>query len=136
MEVGDLLFGPVAGDDGQEKKTSPLISLQKDLDFYAPSIQEVADEIIAAELSQYPIFVAHQHVVQLGEKILDKDELGTNWTIHAATLEEFVAREIIKPEKKDRFIKFYKNPKTHMCLFVIVPAGANFVFYPYKNEEN
>jgi hypothetical protein len=46
-------------------------------------------------------------------------------------LEEFVEKGVIHREKKDRFIKQYKNPNEFMCLFVIVPEGANFVFYPY-----
>ena len=81
--------------------------------------------------SSFPIFIAHQHEVSLGEPILDKDELNTNWTIHASTLEEFIERGIIHPDKKDRFIREFKNAHHFMCLFVIVPEGANFVFYPY-----
>lgn len=131
MELKDLLGTP-AGDDGQPKKESPLESLQADLDFYSESIREIAVEIMAEGLSAYPIFIAHQHEVSLGELILDKDELGTAWSIHASTLEEFVERGIIKEDRKARFIKKYKKPEDFMCLFVIVPEGANFVFYPYK----
>lgn len=132
MEINDLLRAPQAGGDGQQSQPSPLISLQKDLDFYSDSIREVAIEIIAEGLSAYPIFIAHQHVVNFGELILDKDELGTNWSIHASTLEEFIEREIIKPDRKARFIKHFKKPEDYMCLFVVVPEGANFVFYPYR----
>lgn len=131
MELQDLL-GAQAGDDGQSKKESPLKSLQADLDFYSESIKEVAVEILAEGLSAYPIFIAHQHEVMLGELILDKNELGTNWSIHASTLEEFVERGVIREDRKARFIKKYKRPEGFMCLFVIVPEGANFVFYPYK----
>ena len=131
MELKDLL-GAQAGDDGQPEKGSPLKSLQADLDFYSESIKEITVEIMAEGLSAYPIFIAHQHKVSLGELILDKGELGTNWSIHASTLEEFVARGIIKEERQAHFIKKYKKPEDFMCLFVIVPEGANFVFYPYK----
>lgn len=131
MELQDLL-GAQAGDDGQPKKESPLKSLQADLDFYSESIKEIAVEILAEGLSAYPIFIAHQHEVTLGELILDKNELGTNWSIHASTLEEFVERGVIKEDRKAHFIKKYKRPEDFMCLFVIVPEGANFVFYPYK----
>lgn len=130
MELQDL-WGAQAGDDGQAKKESPLKSLQVDLDFYNESIKEIAVEIMAEGLSAHPIFVAHQHEVALGELILDKNELGTNWSIHASTLEEFVERGVIKEERKAQFIKKYKRPEDFMCLFVIVPEGANFVFYPY-----
>lgn len=132
MDLEELLSAQ-AGDDGQQpKKESPLKSLKKDLDFYKASIQEVSIEIMAEGLSQYPIFIAHQHQVNLGELILDRDELGTQWTIQASTLEEFVERGVILKNKKEQFIKNYKKAEDFACLFVIVPEGANFVFYPYK----
>lgn len=132
MDLEELLAAQ-AGDDGQgKKKESPLKSLKVDLNFYKDAIKEVAIEIMAEGLSQYPIFVAHQHKVSLGEIILDRNELGTQWTIQASTLEEFIEKGVILKEKKELFIKNYKKPEDHMCLFVVVPEGANFVFYPYK----
>lgn len=115
----------------EPKKESPLVSLKKDLKLYSESIREVAVEIMVEGLSRYPIFIAHQHEVKLGEPILDRNELNTEWSVHASTLEEFVERGIIKKELQERFIKSYKNPNDFMCMFVIVPEGANFVYYPY-----
>lgn len=111
---------------------SPLKSLKVDLDFYSDSIKEVSTEIIAEGFSLFPIFVAHQHQVSVGETILDKNELGTNWSINASSLEEFIEKGVIKQELKNRFEKSYKNAEKYMCLFVVVPEGANFVYYPYK----
>jgi hypothetical protein len=118
----------------EKKPESPLISLEKDLKLYSDSIQEVAVEIMVEGLSRYPIFVAHQHEVKLGEVILDREDLNTEWTIQASTLEEFIEKGIIKPVLKERFIKSYKNPHEYMCMFVIVPEGANFVYYPYQHD--
>lgn len=133
MDLSDLLQGPQAGDDGQKKPNeSPLKSLKKDLDFYSDSIAEVAQDILEEQLSAYPIFVAHQHELALGELILDKNELGTDWSIHASTIEEFLEKNLIKEDKQAFFKAKYKDPKSFMCLFVVVPEGANFVFYPYK----
>ncbi|GAB2704862.1 hypothetical protein GCM10027037_33070 [Mucilaginibacter koreensis] len=117
-----------------DKGASPLKSLEADLKLYNESIREVAVEIMVEGLSAYPIFVAHQHEVKLGELILDRHELNTEWTIQASTLEEFMERGVINKALKQRFIDNYKNPHDYMCLFVIVPEGANFVFYPYKEE--
>ena len=120
---------------GEEtKKESPLVSLENDLKLYSDSIHEVAIEIMVEGLSLYPIFVAHQHEVKLGEMILDRHDLNTEWTIQASTLEEFIERGIIKKELKERFIKTYKTPQDYMCMFVIVPEGANFVYYPYQKD--
>ncbi|MEN0054963.1 MAG: hypothetical protein AAGC65_14910 [Mucilaginibacter sp.] len=110
---------------------SPLVSLERDLKIFKDSIHEVAVEIMMEGLSSYPIFIAHQHEIKLGEVILDKNDLNSEWSIHASTLEEFTERGVIKPELKDRFINSYKNPNEYMCVFVVVPEGANFVYFPY-----
>jgi hypothetical protein len=120
---------------GGDKKASPLISLEKDLELYKDSIHEIAAEIIAEGISKYPIFVAHQHVVSIGEMILNREELNTNWTIQASMFEEFVEKGIIKAEYKELFLKSYKKPEEFMCVFVIVPEGANFIYYPYHAKR-
>jgi hypothetical protein len=127
MEPAELLNE----NNKKEEKESPLLSLKKDLKLYNESIHEVAVEIMVEGLSRYPIFIAHQHEVKLGEPILDRYDLNTEWSVHASTLEEFVERGIIKKELQERFIKSYKNPHDFMCVFVVVPEGANFVYYPY-----
>jgi hypothetical protein len=121
-------------DGNNQKKESPLKSLETDLRLYSESIREVAVEIMVEGLTSYPIFVAHQHEVALGEMILNKEDLNTDWTIHASTLEEFVEKGIVKKELKQRFVDTYKNPHDFMCVFVVVPEGANFVFFPYGKE--
>lgn len=111
---------------------SPLVSLERDLKEFKDAIHEVAVEIMVEGLSSYPIFIAHQHELKLGEVILDRNDLNSEWSIHASTFEEFTERGVIKPELKDRFINSYKNPNDFMCVFVVVPEGANFVYFPYK----
>ena len=125
------LLNPDGESQAAKPKESPLKSLEADLKFYAESIKEISTEIMVEGFSAYPIFVAHQHEVSVGELILDKEELHTGWSINASTLEEFVEKGIIKAAKKQVFMEQYKNAHHFMCLFVIVPEGANFVFYPY-----
>ena len=130
MDPEELLSQP-GGEKDKAKKESPLVSLERDLKLFNESIREVAVEIMLEGLSLHPIFVAHQHELKLGEVILDRNELNTEWSIHASTIEEFTERGIIKAELKERFLTTYKNPHDFMCLFVVVPEGANFVYYPY-----
>lgn len=130
MNVEDLLGNPEDAEKGL--KESPLFSLKKDLEFYKDTLREVAIEIMVEGLSAYPIFIAHQHEVALGEVILDKNELGTDWTIQASTYEEFVEKGIIQDAKKDVFLQNFKSADDFACLFVVVPEGANFVYYPYQ----
>ena len=122
------------GNSAKPQKESPLVSLERDLKFFYESIREVAVEIMVEGLSNYPIFIAHQHELNLGELILDRNDLNTEWSIHASTLEEFVDKGVIKPILKERFVNTYKDPYEYMCLFVVVPEGANFVYYPYPKS--
>lgn len=131
MEIEEW-FGASKNSEDEGQQTSPLKSLKVDLDYYSDSIKEISLEIMAEGLSAYPIFIAHQHVVNVGELILDHVELETSWSINASTFEEFVESNIIKEDRKDAFIKKFKRAQEFMCLFVVVPEGANFVFYPYK----
>ncbi|MEJ2884472.1 hypothetical protein [Pedobacter sp. GR22-6] len=132
MDIEELLPQQPEGEQPEQKKQSPLVSLEKDLELYAESIREVALEIMTQGISVNPIFIAHQYTVSIGEVILDRKELNTEWTIQASTFEEFVEKGIIQPEKKSLFLKSYKKPEDYMCVFVIVPEGANFIYYPYK----
>jgi hypothetical protein len=131
MEPEELL-NENRGEAQKPAADSPLLSLQRDLKMFSESLHEVAVEIMVEGLSKYPIFVAHQHELKLGELILDRFELNTEWSIHASTLEEFLEVGVVKPELKDRFITNYKSAKDFMCVFVVVPEGANFVFVPYE----
>lgn len=137
MQSEELLgnLGQEGNDGKKEQKKSPLISLEKDLAFYADSIKEVAVEIMVEGISANPIFIAHQHVVSIGEMILNREELKTDWTIQASTLEEFIQKGIIHPDKKEHFLKSYKKPENYMCVFVVVPEGANFIYYPYPKNN-
>jgi hypothetical protein len=134
MDIEELMPQQPEEDKAAQKK-SPLVSLEKDLELYADSIKEVAVEIMVEGISANPIFVAHQHTVSIGEVILERAELNTEWTIQASTLEEFIEKGIINPEKKALFLKNYKRPEDFMCVFVIVPEGANFIYYPYKAKQ-
>lgn len=132
MNVEDLFSSPDNGaSPDKDATTTPLKSLKIDLDLYKESIKEVAIALLEEGYTQHPIFVAHQHEVRIGEVILDKSELNTSWTIQASSLEEFIERGLVKEDRKAYFIKHFKPASDYMCLFVVVPEGANFVFYPY-----
>ncbi|MBE8722137.1 hypothetical protein [Sphingobacterium pedocola] len=133
MNLEDLLNNQPSSEDGHSSaKSSPLQSLKVDLDFYSESIKEISAEMILEGYTLYPIFIAHQHEVSIGELLLDRSDLETNWSVNVSSVEEFVERGIIKEEKRAYFEKHFKKAENFMCLFVVVPEGANFVFYPYK----
>jgi hypothetical protein len=115
-----------------------LSTLQSDLRYYNDYIQGLAHEIIDTAVSKYPIFVAHQTAgVGIGKQILSHPSLNTQWSINASVLEEFIKKNIITREKLADFRATYKDPDDYMCVFVMMPDGANsFVFLKYIQQED
>lgn len=113
-----------------------LQSLRGDLILYKDALKETAADMIKEGYSKYPIFVAHQLSLELGEPILDAGELGTNWTIHASHIEEFTEKGLIKADRTTLFQETYKDPAAFACMFVVVPEGGRFVFIPYDISKH
>lgn len=112
-----------------------LDSLKNDIEFYNDSIKDVAIEIVNSGFSKYPVFIAHQHEVKIGEVILDKADYQREWTINATILEELIENGIIEEAKSSEFKKVFKDPKEYICIFLITEKGGNFIFSPYKNKN-
>ena len=119
-----------------ETLQADLQSLKGDLILFKPSIQEVASDIITEGVSQYPIFIAHQIEIPIGEIILDHNELAMSWSISASTMEEFIENRLIEADKQALFVQNYKDPKKFICIFIISEGGASFVFVPYEVSLN
>ena len=64
--------------------------------------------------------------------MVDKDTVNGKWSVNASSLEEFVTKQIIQPDKVDNFKSVFKNPESDLCLFVLSELGAKFVFIPRK----
>lgn len=109
--------------------------LAEDLDFYSPMIKEVAVDMMKENFTQYPVFVAHQHEVKLGEPILLREDYAREFSIHATTLEELVEIKLILPERENDFKLNYKSPKEFMCILLFAPSEARFVYVPYKQKK-
>lgn len=111
-----------------------LKSMEKDIRFYNDSIKEVAFEILDDKISDFPIFIAHQNIIELGEMILNKEDFDKDWSISAAILEEFIEKGLVLKEKAAEFKRVYKDPKKNICIFLVTEELANFVFIPYKTK--
>lgn len=108
--------------------------LASELQTYLPTLNEAAETIVTNDVSLYPIFVVHQHFVDIGIQMVDKEKVSGNWSVNASTLEEFVTKQIITSEKVDAFREVYKEKPEEFCLFVLSELGADFIFLP-KNGD-
>ncbi len=105
-----------------------LQQLEKEMAPYTPIMAKAADTILEQDVSKYPIFVVHQQTIDMGIELVDRAQGLGKWTINASTLEEFVTKQLISSDKVDEFRKVYKNPETHLCLFILSDLGATFAF--------
>ncbi len=111
-----------------------LLQLQTDLRRYRKMLKDASTAIVEQGVSNYPIFIAHRHIANLGLSLLDKTSSKTTWSLNVSTLEEFVTKKIIAYEGMDKFKQIYKNPSTYMCVFVLEPKMNQFVFYAYDES--
>ena len=107
-----------------------FIELQGELKPYLRVLGQAADVILNENVSKYPIFVVHQQELEMGIALIEAAPPALRWSVNASTLEEFVTKNLIFEEKVNDFIKTYKDPDTHLCLFVLSELGAQFIFMP------
>ena len=118
-----------------DNKEKILLKVQNDLKQLAPYIKKASESIINEGVSDYPVFVLHQAGVNIGLPLVEKTHIHSHWSVNASTLEEFMAKSVISPEKIESFRKIFKEPEEFMCLFVLDDNIANFVFHPYEISE-
>lgn len=117
-----------------KEKQIKLKTLEADIKKIGELLQEAAQTIINQEVSNYPLFVAHQHAIVIGIELLDKDQMETNWSFNATTLEEMVAKKIVLMERLEDFKAIYKSPEDFVCIFLVDDEGSEFIFYPYTEQ--
>ena len=111
--------------------------LESELRPYSGVLSKAYQTILDQDVSNYPIFVVHQHQVDMGLPLVDKESHKGNWSINASTLEEFVTKNIIQQEKIEEFKKVFFDQADQLCLFVLSELGAQFIFIPkeFSNPE-
>ena len=110
------------------------LQLETELKPYREVLGKAADAVVTQNVSNYPIFVVHQQVMDMGIPIIEKDGRQKKWSVNVSSLEEFVTKQIIQPEKVEEFKKVYKDPEVSLCLFVLSELGASFIFLARHGE--
>ena len=107
-----------------------LNNLRKEMDLYKESMQEVSKNIMESELSEFPVFIAHQGTITFGENILNHTDFGTRWSINATYLEELKRVGLVAENGEQPFKEAFKDPKKHFCILMVTERSAHFVFLP------
>jgi len=119
-----------------EEQFKELIdSLKVDIRLLEDMIQEVSSDIINEGFSSHPVFIATEHEIKIGELIASKDEFASRFNIYASTLEELVDKSLVKPDRKNEFIKAYKDPGKFACIMLVTAEIASYVFLPFQKQD-
>lgn len=108
-----------------------LGSISQDFVVVADTLKEASYQIRKRGFSEYPIFPISKIDLPIGQLLIGKLELATNWNYNASFLDEFIQREIVAEDKIEGFKNSYKDPDEFCCLFVVDDEFTNFVFIPY-----
>ena len=111
-----------------------LGTISEDFVKVADNLKEASYQIRKRRFSDYPIFPVSHEQQPVGQLLIDTQSFGTNWNYYASFLDEFLQRDLIGAERKDAFIKAYKDPDEFCCLFVIDKDFTSFVFIPYPED--
>jgi len=117
------------------KETNSLEALKLDLKKFSKALKEASGTVRNENVSDYPIFIVHKDEVNIGILLIEPIQSGSHWSFSISTMEEFVSKNLIQEDKVESFQKAYKDPDSHLCLFVIDPSEANFIFVPYELRE-
>ncbi len=98
----------------------------------ADTLKEASYAIRKRGFSDYPVFPLSKVEIPVGQLLIRKYEVGTDWNYYVSFLDEFLQRKIVEDEEV--FKAAYKDPDEYCCLFVVDEEFTNFVFIPYPED--
>lgn len=111
-----------------------LGTISQDFIIVSETLKEAAYQLRARKISEFPIFPIAKNQIPVGQLLLGKKEVATEWNYHFSFLEEFQQRMLVTEDKLEDFKKNYKDPEEFCCLFVVDDEFTNFVYIPYPED--
>lgn len=109
-----------------------LGTISRDFVKVSDSLKEASYQIRKRGFSDFPIFPVCKTDQPIGQLLIDRETLKTEWNYYASFLDEFVQRDLV--EHPDDFTAAYKDPDEFCCLFVVDKEFTNFVFIPFPED--
>ncbi|MBO0936256.1 hypothetical protein J2I47_06825 [Fibrella sp. HMF5335] len=100
----------------------------------ADSLKEASYQIRKRGFSDYPVFVASNTDVAVGQLLFSQGNMGNELTYKATYVDEFIERQLIAPESLELWRENYKNADEYCCLFVVLAEFTGFVYIPYPED--
>jgi hypothetical protein len=112
-----------------------LKALQDELTEYSGQLLEITRELLKERVTEYPVFIAHQSELSLGELIIDHKEYEVPFSLSVSTIEEFIETGLIQKEKLPAFKEAFGNPINNMCVFWIHGDNARYILFPFAGRN-
>ena len=112
-----------------------LKALEAELTEYSGQLLEITRELMKERVSEFPIFIAHQADVYIGEIIIDKNEYEVDFSLSVSTVEEFVETGLIQKEKLAAFREAFGNPLKNICVFWVHGDNARYILFPFAGRN-
>ena len=111
-----------------------LGTITKDFVIVSETLKEASYQVRTQGFSDYPIFPVSKEEVPIGQLLIARKELATDWHYRITYIDEFVQLNMIEKEKVEDFKKIYKDPDEFCCLFIIDGDFTRFIFIPYPED--
>jgi hypothetical protein len=109
-----------------------LGTISRDFVKVADSLKEASYQVRKRKFSEFPVFPICKDQQPIGQLLIDRTLLNTEWNYYITYLDEFAQRGLV--EKETDFKAAYKDPDEFCCLFVVDKEFTNFVFIPYPED--
>ena len=109
--------------------------LQEELAEFSGQLLEITRELLKERVTEYPIFIAHQSDVFIGEVIIDLKEYEVPFSLSVSTIEEFVETGLIQKDKLIAFREAFGNPVNNMCVFWVHGDNARYILFPFAGRN-
>lgn len=113
-----------------------LLLLEEEINRFSGEIHEISLDMIKDGYTAYPIYIAHEGLMDIGEPFLDAAEYNVPYSINVSMLEDFVESGIIPEDKTELFKVAYGDPKQFMCVFFVLGEQVRFIFYPFAKRKS
>lgn len=109
-----------------------LKKLEADLQLLKEGIVEVQTDMIKEGFTEFPIFIAHQGDIDIGELVFAHEEYETSYSLNVTTSENLLELGILNKEKLPDFKEAYGDQTLQTCVLWIHGSGIRFIFFPLK----
>lgn len=111
-----------------------LGTITKDFVVVAETLREASYQVRKRGFSDFPIFPISKTEIPVGQLLVGKREVATNWNYYITYADEFVQRKLIDEDKVEAFKESFKNPDEFCCLFVVDTEMTGFIYVPYPED--